>query len=122
MSYISRNYAGRFVFYGPTGGAWGYLCEDYAVRFLTSCLNIHMTYSTDLKLSMCCTGIGITIGLVIAVIVDHKMNKCRVTLEKKQYVLRRIIEILILLIVIILGAICLKIDYTKYNDVLYPKE
>lgn len=122
MSYIARNYAGRFVFYGPVGGAWGYLCEDYAVRFLTSYFNIHMTNSTDLKLKECCIGIGITIGLVIAMIVEHKMKKCRDTLETKQYVLRRLIEVLILLIVIILSAICLKINYTKYGDFLYPKE
>lgn len=122
MSWIHRHYAGRFVFYGPAGGAWGYLCEDYTMRFLTSCFNIHITYSTDLKLSMCCTGIGIIIGLVLAMIVENKMNKCRVTLEKKQYVLRRIIEVLILLIIIILGAIYLEINYIKYNDFLYPKE
>ena len=50
------------------------------------------------------------------------MNNYRYTLEKKRYILRRIVEVLILLIVIILTVICLKIHYTKYHDFLYPKE
>lgn len=122
MSGFHRHYAGRFVFYGPVGGAWGYLCEDYIMRFLTSYFNVHMTYSTDLYIALCCTGVGIAIGLVLAVVVEKNMNNYRYTLEKKQYVLRRIVEVLILLVVIILTVICLKINYTKYNDFLYPKE
>ena len=70
MSGFHRHYAGRFVFYGFVGGAWGYLCEDSIVRFLTSCFNVHITYSTDLNLSLCCTGVGIAIGLVLAVVVE----------------------------------------------------
>ena len=36
--------------------------------------------------------------------------------------IRRSIEVMILLIVIVLGVICLKINYIKCNDALYPKE
>ena len=122
MSGFHRNYAGRFVFYGFVGGAWGYLCEDFIMRFLTSYFDVHMTYSTNLNIALCCTGVGLAIGLVVAIVVENKMNNYRYTLEKKQYVLRRIVEVLILLIVIILTVICLKINYAKYNDFLYPKE
>ena len=122
MSGFHRHYAGRFVFYVPVGGAWGYLCEDFIMRFLTSYFNVHMTYSTNLNIALCCTGVGLAIGLVVAIVVENKMNNYRYTLEKKQYVLRRIVEVLILLIVIILTVICLKIHYTKYHDFLYPTE
>lgn len=83
MSGFHRHYAGRFVFYVPVGGAWGYLCEDFIMRFLTSYFNVHMTYSTNLNIALCCTGVGLAIGLVVAIVVENKMNNYRYTLEKK---------------------------------------
>ena len=117
-----QHYSGRFVLYGSAGGVWSYLCEDITVRFLANNVNLHITSSIDLKAKLCCVITGIVIGVILATIVENKMDKSRKILDTSKYVCKVIIEVLVVLLVIIIGCICLKMNYAKYNDFLYPKE
>lgn len=107
--------------YGSAGGVWGYLFENAAMRFLANTCNLHITSSIDLEASLWCVITGIVIGIVFATIAENKMDRYRKLMDKQKYVCKILTEILILLAVLIIGILCLKINYAKYGGFLYPK-
>lgn len=92
-----------------------------SIAYILSCeFNVHITRSMSEKILFSGIIIGIIVGFILGIIRDNVMERYRNTSSSKQYKLKVLKEVFILILVNVATLICFTLLDNYYDGYLFP--